>query len=83
MFLTVYRVVSDCITDSFHYPLPAHFLNVLRVRDDEANVVVVLFVVPSVQAVADADVLLFICQRSGADLVNDLLTYDVCVIGCQ
>ena len=54
---TVDRVVADGVPDLLHDALPAHVLRVPRVRDDPAELVVVVVVLPAVDSATDADVL--------------------------
>ena len=55
---TVDRVVANGVPDLLHDALPAHVLRVPGVRDDPAELVVVVVVLPAVDSTANADVLL-------------------------
>lgn len=77
--LTIYGVVSDSVADSLDDPLPANILYVLCVRNDEADVAVVLLVVPAVEVVADTDVLRVI--RSPEFRGDGNCAHDVGIVG--
>ena len=54
---TVNRVIANCVSNLINDALPANILEVFRVRDDEADFVVVLVVFPVIDSTTDADVL--------------------------
>jgi hypothetical protein len=53
----VHRISPDDVADAPHDPAPADLLDVLRVRHHEADLRVVVVLVPREDLVADADVL--------------------------
>lgn len=53
----VYRVVADDLPDVLHDALPADLFRLFRVRDAEADLLVVYLVLERVQVVPDANVL--------------------------
>ena len=55
--LTIHRIIPDSLPDPLHDTFPSNVLELVRMRDHEADLVVVVVVIPAVQSAANADVL--------------------------
>ena len=53
-------LVAYGLADSFDDPLPTDLFDVLCVRDNKPNLIIILLVVPAVQAVANTDMLWYL-----------------------
>ena len=78
---TVHRVVADGVPDVLDDALPADLLDVIRVRDHEASLVVLIIPAPGVDRAPNANVLCarYQCPRSTPQ--REPRTYDVGVVG--